>query len=153
FNTEKLLVVELNASDAEKAKQSQERLKAGLDFGLDMLATTLLPAFSKNPQAGEMVRAGTPLVEDLKNGVSVTQEGQRVMVTAKLTPKGRESLAGLVSTGMGAVEKARTAAKRAQRANEMRMASLGAMNFVAANGRLPANVLSPEGTPRLSWRA
>ncbi len=74
---------------------------------------------------------------------------QRESVPSMTSPATSGVLVGLF---LPAVQSAREAARRAQCVNNLKQIALASLNYEAANGAFPGNIVDKDGKPLLSWR-
>lgn len=143
------------SGDEAGAKQVADTLQALLVLGRNTLK-------SLQPQLARMNRPGQPgavpesltgtlipLAEKVLAGATVKPEGTFVRLQAQSDESPVKLLLGLVP----AVEAARTAARRAQGANNLKQIGLAMHNYHDVNGHFPPAVLyGPDGKTPYSWR-
>ena len=147
--------LKINAVDEKSATKIMKTIEQGLSMGRGMLMGAAADEMDNQPELLKALeaydeRAGDKLVEIFKpklNGKTLeyraADSAQFVSVT---------TIGTLIGMLLPAVQQVREAARRTQSANNLRQIALASLNYESAFMRLPANIVSADGMPLLSWR-
>jgi len=136
----------MNFDQADNADKFQKQISAFVEMGKAMVQFSL-PEADFPPQVDKT--AVVELVTETVSSAAVKRQDQTVTISAA-TPK--DFHPRLEEILPGVVEAARTAAREAKTQSNLKQVGLAIHLFEDLHGRLPADIVSEDGKPLLSWR-
>jgi prepilin-type processing-associated H-X9-DG protein len=133
------------------AKRVSETLQALITLAKNALPGLRQQVLAQPAPSREAPLRALGLVETLlANARAEVEAGNRVV---RLRSRSDGDVASVVQTFVPAVSAARTAARRSQSVNNIKLIGLAMHNFAADNGHFPPAVIRPaDGKPPYSWR-
>jgi hypothetical protein len=146
-----LIRIAMDGKDAAAAGRVEDLVNQGVEMARQV--------FTQN--RGQLSKVLSPmlaapligLADSFLKGISVSKDGQRVVVAAK-KPEGLDDTMKLLApTFLAGVESARGAADRTRQSNNLKQIGLALHSYDSIHGTLPpAAICDKDGKPLLSWR-